>query len=52
MISQFLFFSIQKEHCVIDIIGDKINITPIGDAKLLINGDPITEEEELEHHDR
>ena len=45
-------FSIQKQHCEVNIKGDRITITPAGDAKVLINGEPITEEEELEHHDR
>ncbi|KXJ25651.1 Kinesin-like protein KIF1A [Exaiptasia diaphana] len=49
---QLAGLNVQKEHCEVTIAGDKITITPIGDAKLLINGEPITEEEELEHHDR
>ncbi|KAK3697535.1 hypothetical protein QZH41_019774, partial [Actinostola sp. cb2023] len=49
---QLAGLNIQKQHCEVNIKGDRITITPAGDAKVLINGEPITEEEELEHHDR
>ena len=51
----FYLFSIQKEHCVIkNENSKKITIKPVGDARVLVNGDAVDddEEEELHHLDR
>ncbi|XP_006815172.1 kinesin-like protein KIF28 [Saccoglossus kowalevskii] len=45
--------SIQKEHALITSQGDNFFIErAASDAKLLVNGEPVTAKEELEHHDR
>ena len=49
------WFSIQKEHCEIkNEDSKKITIRAIGDARVLVNGEPVDddEEEELHHLDR
>ena len=48
-------FSIQQEHCEIkNEDSKKITIKTIGEAKVLVNGEPVDddEEEELHHLDR
>lgn len=50
-----IWFSIQKEHCEIkNEDSKKITIRAIGDARVLVNGEPVDddEEEELHHLDR
>ncbi|EDO44751.1 predicted protein, partial [Nematostella vectensis] len=44
--------NIQDVHCIINNEGGKITVTPDGDAKVLLNGEPVSEEEELHHFDR
>lgn len=51
----FLFCSILKEHCEIkNEESKKITIKAIGDARVLVNGEVVddNEEEELHHLDR
>lgn len=51
----FLFCSILKEHCEIkNEESKKITIKAIGDARVLVNGEAVddNEEEELHHLDR
>ena len=48
-------FSIQQEHCEIkNEDSKKITIKAIGDAKVLVNGEPVDDDEveELHHLDR
>ena len=48
-------FSIQQEHCEIkNEDSKKITVKTIGEAKVLVNGEPVDddEEEELHHLDR
>lgn len=50
-----IWFSIQKEHCEIkNEDAKKITIRAIGEARVLVNGEPVDddEEEELHHLDR
>ena len=50
-----IWFSIQKEHCEIkNEDSKKITVRAIGDARVLVNGEPVDddEEEELHHLDR
>ena len=50
-----IWFSIQKEHCEIkNEDSKKITIRAFGDARVLVNGEPVDddEEEELHHLDR
>ncbi|XP_071509131.1 kinesin-like protein KIF28 [Diadema antillarum] len=45
--------SIQKQHAVITNDGGKVFIDKVSpEAKLLVNGDPITTRQELDHNDR
>ena len=51
----FHLFSIQKQHCEIkNEDAKRITIKPIGDARVLVNGEAVDddEEEELHHLDR
>lgn len=51
----FVFVSIQPEHCEIkNEDSQKITIKTCGEAKVLVNGEPVDddEEEELHHLDR
>ncbi|CAH1788618.1 unnamed protein product [Owenia fusiformis] len=44
--------SIHKEHAVISNKKEKVTILPVGGAKVVLNGDEIREEKQLNHHDR
>ncbi|KAL9968317.1 hypothetical protein ACROYT_G026678 [Oculina patagonica] len=50
----FTGLNIQQQHCEIKNEGSKITIKTFGEAKVLVNGEPVDddEEEELHHLDR
>ncbi len=46
------FFSIQKEHASFTIEDGKYMVEKCGDAKVMVNGMPITDKTEMHHTDR
>ena len=41
--------SIQPEHCVVEVVGQDVSITPLPAARTLVNGKIITEKTKLYH---
>ena len=47
-----LFFSIQPEHASVTNKGGVVKIKCVGNSKVVINGQSVTKEQQLHHHDR
>ena len=48
----YLYYSIQKQHAVVNSKGMTVTLEPLSGAKILVNGQKITKGVQLHHNDR